>query len=313
MTTPPAGIVVGADDTHHAVKPKVTEDFEGPPTSNDWWSSLIWQFDAKEPYSWEMYPHPLVLKARGDGLAVGYSNEAVVRGASIGFPYERDVVVGLEGLASPDTRVASYTRLGRDGGLALEAAAACARRWVTASPSSTSSARALGARLDRQGRAPQFDENSRTRTTPGRTRRSARRDRDVVRERRRPRHHRRGASDYGLFAPTGRDVDAQGRHVLVDARREGLLLDRRAAGSQASRTPALFQKHAYAFITETRVSWTYDEKKAALTTRFAVKATLKDPAHGLSAEPLLALYRHQWLHTPQKMLPYEYESARAAP
>jgi len=109
VTTAPEGIVVGADEKRHAVKPKVTDDFAGPPTSNDWWSSLIWQFDAKEPYSWEMFPHPMALKARGDGLAVGYPSKADIKGRQYFFPYDRDLVVGLEGLASPDTRVAGYS------------------------------------------------------------------------------------------------------------------------------------------------------------------------------------------------------------
>jgi hypothetical protein len=71
VTKAPEGIVVGANDKHKSVKPKVTEDFEGPPDTNDWWSSLIWQFEEKEPYSYEMFPHPFALRARG---ANGWGN-----------------------------------------------------------------------------------------------------------------------------------------------------------------------------------------------------------------------------------------------
>src|SRR5262245_37535959 len=109
VTTAPPGIIVGADEKHQSVKPKVTEDFEGPPTSNDWWSSLIWQFEKSEPHSYEMFPHPFTLRARAEGLAVGYSSKPSIRGREYRFPYERDLVVGLQGLSSPDTRVASYS------------------------------------------------------------------------------------------------------------------------------------------------------------------------------------------------------------
>ena len=306
VTVAPDGIVVGADDKHHAVKPKVTEDFEGPPTSNDWWSSLIWQFDAKEPYSMEMYPHPLVLRARGDGLALGYSNEAVIKGRQYWFPYERDLVVGLEGLASPDTRVASYsdwavTADWRSGDSRLRATFGHGLPFVYFERKGTAPLTVNVAHLVRDGKdgsvgwqdkeepveTEMWSENGGVLgiTVAG--------------------HH------YGLFAPTGATWTRKGDTFTStldgkDYFSIAVLPDRKPE------TLKLFQKHAYAFVTDTRVSWSYDEKKAELTSRFTVNAKLKDPAKGLSGEPLLALYRHQWIHTSQKMLPYEYASPRGA-
>ena len=303
VTTPPAGIVVGADNTHHAVKPKVTEDFEGPPTSNDWWSSLIWQFDAKEPYSWEMYPHPLVLRARGDGLAVGYSNEAVIKGRQYWFPYERDVVVGLEGLASPDTRVASYsdwavTADWRSGDSRLRATMGHGFPFVYFERKGTAPLVVKVAHLVRDADDGWKDKEDAVET-------------EMWSENGGVLGITVAGHDYGLFAPTGATWTRKGD--VFSSTLDGkdyfsiaVLPDRKPE------TLKLFQKHAYAFVTDTRVSWSYDEKKAEVTSRFAVKATLKDQAKGLSAEPLLALYRHQWLHTPQKMLPYEYVSPRGA-
>ena len=303
VTVPPAGIVVGANKNREPVKPKVTEDFEGPPTSNDWWSSLIWQFDPAEPYSWEMYPHPLVLRARGDGLAIGYSNEAVIKGRQYWFPYERDVVVGLEGLASPDTRVASYsdwavTADWRTGDSRLRATFGHGMPFVYFERKGTAPLTIKVSHLVRDGKNDWKDREEPAEaemwsesggvlgvTIAG--------------------HH------YGFFAPTGAAWTRKGDTFssTLDGKDYfsiAVLPDRKPE------TLKLFQKHAYAFVTDTRVSWSYDEKTAELTSRFTAKAKLKDAAKGLSAEPLLALYRHQWLHTPDKLLPYEYASPRGA-
>ena len=59
-------------------------------------------------------------------------------------------------------------------------------------------------------------------------------------------------------------------------------------------TLALFRNHAFAFVTDTRVSWDYDEASATVTTDFEVDTEVKE---GTETRPLLALYRHQWLHT----------------
>ncbi|MDB4980763.1 MAG: hypothetical protein JWM82_1515 [Myxococcales bacterium] len=304
VTVAPEGIVVGADNKRHAVKPKVTDEFEGPPTSNDWWSSLIWQFDATEPYSFEMFPHPFALRARKEGLALGYSSKAVVKGREYKFPYERDLVVGLEGLASPDTRVASYsdwavTADWRTGESHLRATFGHGMPFVYFERQGTAAAVVDVSRLapsdkaDKGGNKPEkadvnvwFDAGGVIGLTVGE-------------------HH------YGLFAPTSAKWARKGEAFTSsldgkDYFSVAVLPDKRPE------TLKLFREHAYAFITETRVSWKYDEKTAALTSTFTTKSTLKDDAAGLSNVPLTALYRHQWLHTTDKLLAYEYASPRGA-
>ena len=53
-----------------AVSPRVVSDFDLPSATNDWWSSLIWSYDGN-PYSAELFPHPLSMKANAQGLVVG--------------------------------------------------------------------------------------------------------------------------------------------------------------------------------------------------------------------------------------------------
>jgi endoglucanase Acf2 len=306
VTKAPEGIVVGADDKHRPVKPKITEDFEGPPVTNDWWSSLIWQFEEKEPYSYEMFPHPFALRARKDGLGLGYSDKAVITGRQYMFPYERDLVVGLQGLASPDTRVAGYSD------------------WAV-----TADWRSEDNRLRATfGHGMPFVYFERKGSAPASVRVShfLRKDESKAGQEAEPEAKPEietwgesggvlgisvGDHNYALFAPTGATWTRKGNTFTStldgkDYFSVAVLPDRKPE------TLKLFREHAYAFVTETRVNWTYDEKKAELTSRFSFKATPKETGHGLSAEPLVALYRHQWLHTKDKLLPLEYTSPRGA-
>jgi endoglucanase Acf2 len=253
-----------------------------------------------------MFPHPFALRARGDGLALGYSDKAAVKGREYMFPYERDLVVGLQGLASPDTRVAGYsdwavTADWRTGGNRLRATFGHGMPFVY---------------FERKGDAPVTIKVSRFRKGV---------DKDTDEAKGAPKAEdvemwsenggvvgiTVGDHHYAFFAPTSASWTRKGDTFssTLDGKdyfSVAVLPDRKPE------TLKLFREHAYAFVTETRVSWTYDEKKAQLTSRFAVKATPKETGKGLSASPLIALYRHQWIHSPEKMLPYEYASPRGA-
>ena len=260
-----------------------------------------WQFDPKDPYSYEMFPHPFALRARGDGLAVGYSDKAVIKGREYMFPYERDLVVGLAGLASPDTRVASYsdwavTADWRTGDDRLRATFGHGMPFVY---------------FERKGTAPATIKVSRFRKDEGKDKGETKDDVEMWSEGGGVMGITVSGHHYAFFAPTTASWTRKGDTFssTLDGKdyfSVAVLPDRKPE------TLKLFREHAYAFITETRVSWSYDEKKAQLTSRFAVKSTLKDPAKGLSSSPLLALYRHQWTHTTDKLLPYEYASPRGA-
>ncbi len=55
----------------------------------------------------------------------------------------------------------------------------------------------------------------------------------------------------------------------------------------------LFKAHAYAFVTDTKVSWSYDDATAELSTKFVATTTSKESGKGLEDSAILALYRHQ--------------------
>ena len=46
--------------------PLVVPDLKAPTPTSDWWSSLIWPMHS--PYSQAMFPHPLAVQAKAEGL-----------------------------------------------------------------------------------------------------------------------------------------------------------------------------------------------------------------------------------------------------
>ena len=296
----PAGEAGPANRRGEPVRPKVTADFRGPPATNEWWSSLIWQFDAggkPNPFSENMYPHPLGLRARADGLAVGYPAEPEVSARRYRFPLAPDFVLGVEGLVARAARVDGYSdfavtaALDGEGGAsttpALRATFGRGLPFVYATPRGGAATLTFpdGAApvvwSDRQG-------------TLGLTVHG---------------HH------FGVFAPTGATWarSADGRR-LSSALAGKDYLSVAVLPDATPATLALFRRHAYAFVVDTRVSWRYDAAAATVDTTFTVDTTAKEPGPtpASSREPLLALYRHQWLHTDARLLPLELASARGA-
>lgn len=291
----PRGIAIATDRVGNPVKPKVTLDFDGVPTSNKWWSSLIWPYEPADPYSHELYAHPLALLATAEGLGLSYPDVPAIRPREYMYLYARDVLVGLEGMSAPDARVKSYsdwavTAEWRDHSSILSATFGHGLPFVY---------------FERQGNAPAqvlFDG-----TKPERINESG-----GVLALSVGNHH------YGLFAPPGSSWERfeGGYRSQLNGKRffsVAILPDNK------STTLELFRRHAYAFVRDTKVDHTYDEKTAVLTTRYALstervdgcaKTATSPDCEGISDEPLIALYRHQWLYTDTPTLDFQYQSPR---
>src|SRR5436190_17364028 len=63
-TTLPAGRLTPSNSDGIAVSPKRTASLTGPMPTNDWWSSLGFQRFAANPYSENMFAHPLTMHAK---------------------------------------------------------------------------------------------------------------------------------------------------------------------------------------------------------------------------------------------------------
>ena len=256
------------------VRPKVTEGFSGIPVTNDWWSSLIWQFDPggkANPHSEVLHAHPLVLRARAAGLGLGYPRDPQVASRTYFFPYREDLLVGVEGLNAPATRVAAYddwivTARWEDGPRALaatighglpfayfDAAGAPPVIELPANAAVTEFAQAPGALgLTVAGRA------------------------------------------YGLFAPRGGRWTREGARVRGALGEGGRYFSVAALPDDKPATFARFRRHAGVFVTGTRVAWQYDPASAELRTTFTFETAARDPGPGQEKVPLVALYPHQW-------------------
>lgn len=101
---------------------------------------------------------------------------------------------------------------------------------------------------------------------------------------------------YALFGPTGvrwQQVSATEWLAQLPAGKGYLA----AAGlpDEQPDTLALLARHAYAFVTDTRASWRYDQAASQLVATYTASTqVMEGPDHG----PLLALYPHHWFDNP---------------
>lgn len=295
LTRPPPEAELPGNRDKQPVLPKVTADFAGVPTSNDWWSSLIWQADAhgKNPYSEPMYAHPLTLKARAGGLAVAYPTRPEVSEREYMYRAAEDIVVGLEGLEAPSARVASYsdwavTASWRNGADEFRATFGHGLPFVYCKRTGARAARVaplLKADAAKSGRVEVLQGGG---------------DVLVLRVNERA---------YAAFAPSGASWRASGDAFTSDLAGKDFFSV--AALPDARReTVKLFRAHAFAFVTDTRVRWEYEARTATLRSTFDVTTALEQREAEAADTPLLALYRHQWRNTDAHLLELSYVSPR---
>lgn len=281
-TTLPAGASGPANSNGNPVLPKVTNDFDKTILTNQWWSSLIWQFSPNNPYSENLYAHPLAARAAADGLGIGYPTYVAMNN-EYHANYLEDMRVGLVGLNSPDTRVADYsdwTVTARwDGGGQLEATLGHGLPFVYF----TKSGGNVNIDMPTGYEGNWYNQNGVLGVTING-------------------HH------YGIFAPSGSNWNASppfqsnlnGQNYFSVA----VLPNNNMA------TLEFYRQHAYAFITDTQVAWNYDEATANLQTTYTAVTELKESGNGNVNQPLMAMYRHQWINSNTPTTSYTYFSPR---
>ncbi len=246
--------------------------------SNDWWSSLLWSSNT-----FAHFPHPLAVKVERSGLRVAYpanitANKAGIFGAMPGGT--NDFIIAHSAAALfKDFEVDGasdwfVTVQFRDGASGLRLSYGHGSPFVYGTCEG-------GAPRVVFAKAPSVwsGANSATLgiTVNGR--------------------------HYGLFAPTS--AKWRGSNVLTcdDAKYFSVA----ALPDNKPETLALFGRHAHAHITDTRVSWRYDQPTATLTTRYQFTTEARE---GTEAGTLFALYPHQWRNTSNVLLPLSYNSVR---
>jgi len=266
------------------VRPKVTAGFDGPPPTNDWWSSLIWQYDAggkTNPHSQPLFAHPLSLQAHAGGLGLSGPGTPEISGRAYFFPYREDLLVGVEGLAAADTRVQSH------GDWVVTARWESGTRGLTA----TFGHGLPFAYFQAQG-GPALVS-----LPPGaQVRAIDPASAQVI----------VGRQSYGVFAPRGSNWVHDVQRLISDLRGRGYF-SVAALPDDRPETFARFRRHAFVFVTGARVAWRYDAATAELRTTFTVDTDAREPGERAA---LLALYPHQWKHLGQSLGAPAYASPR---
>jgi endoglucanase Acf2 len=115
---------------------------------------------------------------------------------------------------------------------------------------------------------------------------------------------------YAVFGPTGVAWEQAGPGEWLAHLPAGSGYVSAAALPDAkAETLALFTRHAYAFIQDTRVSWLYQPERSQVESTFTVSTrVMEGPDNG----PLLGLYPHQWFNNAavQPRLGGAYDSVR---
>lgn len=101
-----------------------------------------------------------------------------------------------------------------------------------------------------------------------------------------------GAKAYALFGPTGVTWEAVSPTEWIARLPAGKgYLSVAGLPDGSAETLALFTRHAYAFIRQTRAEWRYDEARSTVETTFTATTQVME---GADNGPLLGLYPHQW-------------------
>jgi endo-1,3(4)-beta-glucanase len=111
---------------------------------------------------------------------------------------------------------------------------------------------------------------------------------------------------YGVFAPEGTVFMKLGNTIKLKLP-QGSNYVSLAALTKAEDLSKYYQ-HAYAFVTDTRVDYQYDQADSMVTTTFKSVTEAKRP--GFSTETLMALLPHQWKVSPSTLTDLSYPSIR---
>lgn len=266
-----------------AVAPFVVDGVHRPTPTNDWWSSL-----AFLRHSNQMFPHPLGLQAGEDGLRLYYPGAGYTANPegvfTAIFPAPDDLTLGVAGAGRfPDARVERWsdwfvTAAFVDGPRRLHLTFGHGAPFVFGTVEGGAATVAL--------RKPPvvFAGDARSSTlgiaVDGRF--------------------------WALFGPSGSVWEGIGTNRLTCKSDRpyfsvALLPDDKPA------TLALFARYAHNHVTDSKVTWRYDEAQAQVTVRYAVTTRAWESG---AAGTLLALYPHQAFRTKAPRTGHVYQSAR---
>ena len=277
--------------------PKVVSGFSQPVQTNDWWSSLVWGWpkgtDAvaqepsapQAPFSEAIFPHPWGVKTFADGLGMSYQTFVALNNEYHYHYQPEDLRVGAVGLNASGTSVARYSDW------------AVTSRW-------TSGSTTLEATMGRGFPFVYFTvsgANARVNVTTGFE--GAWYNSGGVLGLKANGHF------YAVFAPAGSTWT--GSNPFESTLGGKGYFSVAVLPDNSTATLEFYRARAYAFVTDTRVSWSFNQASSRLSTTYTVTTTLRENPSGTNLnEPLIALYRSHWINSTDALTSYSYVSPR---
>jgi endoglucanase Acf2 len=274
-----AGSYVVNNDNPPAT-PNLSANLKGAVPTNDWCSSIFWK-----TVSDNMFPHPLGVKVTTGGLLMGYPGAAIgagkdaVMGGSI-----NDLTLGMAGATFTGGKVDSFsdwfiTTAFVDGEKSMKVSFGHGSPFVygilTGGDATVTFAR-----------APQVWSGTAQSAVLGVT---------------------LGRSNYALFGPTGCTWDGVGGATLTCKSNGKNYFSLALLPDNKPETLALFAKYAYSHVTDTKITWSYDEKTAIVSSVYTYTTKQYE---GTQTGTVMALYPHQWKRSDAKLLTGTYNSVR---
>lgn len=246
--------------------------------TNQWYSSVLF-FDKPEP----IHAHPATYKPSANGFEIGFPKEKMEKlglRQDVVYPHEPAISLIPTAFATPASRLAGrgdfsvQLDLGTvDGAPALHAT------LVHGSPFSYYTLDAGDLRIRAAPNARRCTANLPAHTlclnSLGR--------------------------DFALFFPedTRINQDPEG-HFLAQFGTSGRYFSVALLPDNSPETISGFARHAFAFVTDSRVSWRYDQDLSQVHAAYEVSTTAKD---GRQSVALIGLYPHHWMRLPVKPAP----------
>ena len=299
--------------------PMVASGFSKPPQTHDWYSSVIWKannsWDAQlgecalHKYSESMHPHPWSLRFESNPnfahqMVAGYTNYYNIEDQyqdtyrTLQHTIQNDFTItfkdsGGNPITPNDTRLADYS----DWGMTAFSGDNQNHNWRTTLLEGnpymyfeTTNIASVEIRLEAVGDAfPAavitdsahsnvlgftfaFTNDPSTGQTPN------------------PVRH-----NFGIFAPSGTPVNHSGdaRVFSIENLPANGYFSLAILPDEQPATLDFFRRRAYAYPTDARVNWSYDESQAHVTTGYHVTTELKENGGDLLNQTVQALYVHQ--------------------
>jgi endoglucanase Acf2 len=262
--------------------PKISDEFDQLITTNDFWSSLIYPYQNGD-HSNIIPAHPLKIEASASGFEIGYSSNFTIAGSQYIDPANYQLEISIDGLAASKTTTNSYGD------------------WTFSAKMEYENA-SLIATTGHGLPYTYFDVNGGDIEISSPSTISIWHNVDEV----------LGITvdgvHYGLFAPAGSSWS--GTETLSSSLNDKQYIAVALLPDATTETLELFRTHAYAQVTNSSVSWEYNESTSYLISTFSYETRLRDSTEGNSSETITALYRHQWLNTTNALTNHTYQSPR---